>query len=86
MMPRIYQWRELERWLPGGESAWEAAFPLVPLGDFLRRVVRPIDKTIRPLESLNVIEKISFGGKLHVRDAEKIKGYKVRSLKRCPVS
>ena len=76
MMPRIYQWRELERWLPGGESAWEAAFPLVPLGDFLRRVVRPIDKAIRPLESLNVIEKISFGGKLHVRNAKKVQGYK----------
>lgn len=76
MTPRIYQWRELERWLPGGESAWEAAFPLVPLGDFLRRVVRPIDKAKRPLESLNVIEKISFGGKLHVRDAKKVRGYK----------
>ncbi|MFA5192084.1 MAG: hypothetical protein WC740_15250 [Verrucomicrobiia bacterium] len=76
MIARVFQWRELERWLPGGESSWEAAFPLVPLGDFLRRVVRPVDKSERPLESLNVIEKISFGGKLHVRRAKKVLGYK----------
>jgi type I restriction enzyme S subunit len=76
MIARVFQWRELERWLPGGESSWEAAFPLVPLGDFLRRVVRPVDKSQRPLESLNVIEKISFGGKLHVRSAKKVQGYK----------
>ena len=76
MIARVFQWRELERWLPGGESSWEAAFPLVPLGDFLRRVVRPVDKSKRPLDSLNVIEKISFGGKLHVRSAKKVQGYK----------
>ncbi len=76
MIARVFQWRELERWLPGEGSSWEAAFPLVPLGDFLRRVVRPVDKSKRPLESLNVIEKISFGGKLHVRSAKKVLGYK----------
>ena len=76
MIARVFQWRELERWLPGGESSWEAAFPLVPLGDFLRRVVRPVNKSERPLESLNVIEKISFGGKLHVRSAKTVQGYK----------
>jgi len=44
MIARITSWKELERWIPGGGAAWEAAFPLVPIGDVMRlrrQVVSP---------------------------------------------
>lgn len=36
MIARICSWKELERWIPGGDASWEAAFPLVPIGDVMR--------------------------------------------------
>ena len=41
MIARVSSWKELERWIPGGEASWEAAFPLVPIGDVMhiRRTV-----------------------------------------------
>jgi type I restriction enzyme S subunit len=36
MIARVTSWKELERWIPGGGASWEAAFPLVPIGDVMR--------------------------------------------------
>lgn len=36
MIARVTSWKELERWIPGGGVSWEAAFPLVPIGDVMR--------------------------------------------------
>lgn len=44
MIARVTSWKELERWIPGSEAAWEAAFPLVPIGD----VMRPRRKPVKP--------------------------------------
>ena len=43
MIARIARWKDLERWIPGSEASWEAAFPLVPIGD----VMRPRRKLVR---------------------------------------
>lgn len=48
----------------------------VPLKDFLKRRVVPIDKTARPLDTLNVIAKVTFGGELFLRDEKAKRGYK----------
>ena len=42
---------------------------------FTRRVA-PIDKAIRPLDSLNVIAKVTFGGDLYLRGEKEKRGYK----------
>jgi len=39
----------------------------VTLSDFLTRRVAPIDKEARPLDTLNVIAKVTFGGELFLR-------------------
>lgn len=36
----------------------------------------PVDRSIKTLDELNVIAKVTFGGDLHVRTAEEKKGYK----------
>jgi type I restriction enzyme S subunit len=36
MIGRVTRWKELERWIPGGGTSWEAAFPLVPIGNVMR--------------------------------------------------
>lgn len=36
MIARVTRWKELERWIPDGGASWEAAFPLVPIGDVMR--------------------------------------------------
>jgi hypothetical protein len=77
-MISILQWKDLWNWLPSesGVGAFAAGTTPAPMGDFLQRVVSPIDKAKHPLESLNVVAKISFGGVLHVRTDEEKAGYK----------
>ncbi len=48
----------------------------VPLKDFLKRRVAPIDKVARPLDTLNVIAKVTFGGELFLRNDKAKRGYK----------
>lgn len=48
----------------------------VPLKDFLKRRVAPIDKSARPLDTLNVIAKVTFGGELFLRNEKAKRGYK----------
>ena len=84
MTARICRWQDMERWTPDGGASWDAMFPMASLGDFLNRVLRPIDKTQRPLESLNVIAKITFGGQLHLRTPEQKQGYKGPLLEALP--
>lgn len=78
MIAEIRRWKDLSDWLPSGGDGTDIAahFGAVALGDFLHRTTRPIDKASTPLDSLNVIEKISFGGVLHIRDADKKRDYK----------
>jgi type I restriction enzyme S subunit len=72
----IRRWREIERWIEDGESVHAGVFPERPLRDFITRKIIPIDREERPLNQLNVIAKITFGGKLHVRSEEAKRGYK----------
>lgn len=72
----IRRWRETERWIEDGESAHAGVFPERPLSDFITRKVVPIDREDRPLDQLNVIAKITFGGELHIRSEEAKRGYK----------
>jgi len=48
----------------------------VKLSDFLTRRVAPIDKAARPLDTLNVIAKVTFGGELFLRGEKEKRGYK----------
>lgn len=48
----------------------------VKLSDFLTRRVAPIDKEVRPLDTLNVIAKVTFGGELFLRGEKEKRGYK----------
>lgn len=66
---RIVRWQDLRRWLPPTAEAVTSEYPAVPLSDFLERVIDQIPNASQQLAELNVIGKISFGGKLHLRSA-----------------
>ncbi|MBM4144186.1 MAG: hypothetical protein FJ225_11435 [Lentisphaerae bacterium] len=77
MIGQIQRWKDLWQWLPTeGDGGLSSMSDTVPIGDFLTRVVVPIDKARFPLDGLNVIEKITFGGELKIRTPEKKRGYK----------
>lgn len=44
--------------------------------DFIKRKVVPVDRVKVPIDELNVIAKVSFGGNLHLRSAEAKRDYK----------
>lgn len=72
----IRRWREIERWIEDAESGHAGTYAERPLSEFIARRVEPIDRDARPLDVLNVIAKISFGGDLHLRSEEAKRGYK----------
>lgn len=72
----IRRWREVERWIEDQESAYSGSFPERALSDFIARRIQPINRAERPLDVLNVVAKISFGGDLHVRSEKQKRGYK----------
>jgi type I restriction enzyme, S subunit len=77
MICQVSRWKDLWQWLPSEDDAGLSAMSdTVPLGDFLARVQMPIDRRLTPLEKLNVIAKITFGGELQIRPPEKKVGYK----------
>lgn len=65
MIARVTSWKELERWIPGGEASWEAAFPLVPIGDVMR-----IRRKIVSRQQFADYQPISihFDGSIDLRD------------------
>ena len=72
MIARISTWQEMERWIPGSEASWEAAFPLVPIGD----VMRPRRKVVKA-ENFSDYRPITihFDGSIELRDrSEPFKG------------
>ncbi len=81
---RIVAWRDLRRWLPPTAEAVTSEYPAVPLGDFLERVVAPIANAQQQLADLNVIGKISFGGKLHLRSAAAKRDYRGNLFRALP--
>jgi type I restriction enzyme S subunit len=72
----IRRWREIERWIEDEEVKHTGAFPEQSLRDFIARKVSAINREERPLDDLNVIAKITFGGELHIRSTEEKRGYK----------
>jgi len=66
----------MERWIEEEHIDRTGAFVERPLRDFITRKVSAIDHDLRPLDDLNVIAKITFGGELHVRSTEAKQGYK----------
>jgi type I restriction enzyme S subunit len=72
----IRRWREIERWIEDEEAKYTGAFSECPLSDFIARKVSAINRDERPLDDLNVIAKITFGGELHIRSTEEKRGYK----------
>jgi type I restriction enzyme, S subunit len=65
MIARISSWKELERWIPGSGASWEAAFPLVPIGD----VMRPRRKIVLRGQFGDYLPiTIHFDGSIEVRD------------------
>lgn len=77
MICQIQRWKDLWQWLPTeGDAGLSALADTVPLGDFLTRIQRPIDRARFPLAELNVIDKITFGGELRIRSPARRAGYK----------
>jgi type I restriction enzyme S subunit len=72
----IRRWREIERWIEDEEAGHAGTYSERPLSDFITRRVAVINREERPLDVLNVIAKISFGGELHVRSEKDKRGYK----------
>lgn len=68
MIARVTSWKELERWIPGGGASWEAAFPLVPIGDVMRIRRRVVSR--QQFSDYQPIT-IHFGGSIEVRDRKK---------------
>ncbi len=65
MIARVTTWKELERWIPGSEASWEAAFPLVPIGD----VMRPRRKSVKPDDFADYRPiTIHFDGSIELRN------------------
>ena len=81
---RIVRWQDLRRWLPPTAEAVASEYPAVPLGDFLERVIDQIPNASQHLPELNVIGKISFGGKLHLRSAVAKHDYKGNLFRALP--
>lgn len=81
---RIVAWRDLRRWLPPTAEAVTSEYPTVPLGDFLERIINPIPNAAQHLTELNVIGKISFGGKLHLRSAVAKQDYRGNLFRALP--
>lgn len=65
MIARVTRWKELERWIPGGGTSWEAAFPLVPIGDVMR--IRRKVVTRQQFADYQPIS-IHFDGSIDLRD------------------
>ncbi len=65
MIAHVTSWKELERWIPGSEASWEAAFPLVPIGDVMRPRRKPVKQVdfadYRPIT-------IHFDGSIELRN------------------
>lgn len=73
----IRQWRALEPWIETSEAASQGySYPTVALKSLFTRRIAPIDKAARPLDTLNVIAKVTFGGELFLRGAKAKRGYK----------
>jgi len=72
----IRRWREIECWIEDDEAKHTGTYQEYPLSNFIARKIEAINRAERPLETLNVIAKISFGGELHIREMEKKRGYK----------
>lgn len=73
----IRQWRALEPWIETSEAASQGySHPTVALKTLFTRRIAPIDKAARPLDTLNVIAKVTFGGELFLRSAKEKRGYK----------
>lgn len=72
MIAGIARWKDLARWVPEGETSWEASFPLVPIGEVMRirrkLVARHQFADYQPIS-------IHFDGSIDVRDrAQPFKG------------
>ena len=81
----IRRWRALESWIERSElRAQHYAFGTVALADVLTRRVTLIDRDERPLDQLNVIAKVSFGGDLFLRNENEKRGYKGPLLEALP--
>lgn len=74
----IRRWGELDEWAvdydmgPSGQGS----LPTVRLSTLLKPVVVPVASDERKFDTLQVIEKITFGGRIQIRSAEKLIAYK----------
>lgn len=77
MIVQIRRWKDAWTWLPTitGNASF-VGWDVVPLSDFLARVVEPIADSKSRLQELNVIEKVSFGGELFVRTNKRKRDYR----------
>jgi type I restriction enzyme S subunit len=73
----IRQWRAFEPWIESHESIYRSySYPTICLRNILSRRASPIDKIARPIGSLNLIGKVTFGGALFLRSNKQKDGYK----------
>ena len=77
MICQIQRWKDLDCWIPVTSALPKLrSGDYVPLSELLSVTRTRIDLKRKPISTLNVIRKISFGGKIEVRTDKEKEGYK----------
>lgn len=77
MICQIQRWKDLDCWIPVTSALPKLrSGDYVPLSELLSVTRTRIDLKRKPISTLNVIRKISFGGEIEVRTDKEKEGYK----------
>lgn len=77
MICQVQRYRDLDYWIPvSSDRPQLRSGDYVPLSTLLSVVRIPINLKCKPISTLNIIRKISFGGIIEVRNEKEKEGYK----------
>jgi type I restriction enzyme S subunit len=77
MICQVERWKDIDCWIPATSGLPQLrSGDYVPLSQLLSIIRAPIDLKRKPIATLNVIRKISFGGAIEVRTNKEKEGYK----------
>lgn len=77
MICQIQRWKDLDCWIPVTLALPQLrSGDYVPLSTLLSVTRTPIDLKRKPISTLSIIRKISFGGTIEVRTEKEKEGYK----------
>jgi len=77
MICQVQRWKDLDCWIPVTSALPQLrSGDYVPLSELLSVTRAPIDLKRKPISTLSIIRKISFGGTIEVRTDKEKEGYK----------